>query len=1173
MAGEVTLTAYNADGASVDDTTLTLDPALQRVAVMGRGIARVVFNATAQYWVVDDICIIREGLGEGVLVLFDSCGGSDDFVTPALANLGFSNVTFVNGPGDFEFAIRTGVWDLVVLDEYNWPLSTAIMDALAHYYYYGGRIIFASWDLMGFSAHDLLAIMGVTYVSSYTTPEPVFAWVPTPLFDTPNSVPDLGSFANTCNTDGHRVEPTTATAVAGYTGSAQPNEAALTISSDNRVILNAFTPGLVNQDVDGDGKNDMIELYENEIFHLIGVGPSALAVTPPEVHFELLQDEEATQVVTVQNVSSVPLAWSAGALKVLLVAAENPGRFRTELEREPGIGIVDYVDARVDTPSAAFMSNYDAVIVASNWAFADAAAMGDNLADFVDAGGKVIHATFTFADDGGSGWQVQGRFATGGYMAFNGNAPNEFYAHVLGDYDAGHPIMANITTIEDSYVLGASLTFGSELVAGWDNGTPMVATKSDRIVGINIFVPGDVAVYGGDVSRLFRNAVVWLSEEKWLTTTPILGSLLPGESASVELAASSLGLPLGFFEQVQLKFAGMRGGRQLVPVSLGVYDPCLDEAILSQRVAMPYDAWNAYTSSNTSPHKVYDNVSGLPGNIVSLQWWGLDLAFSGGWTECDRPAPDQFLVGFYTDNGGIPGAAVAELTLEPAVTDTGVDYYGYRLKRYQADLPSPLALPDGWVSVQGIDSDTCWFLWSNSPFGDHVGMQDSGSGPANMGVDLSLCVVTDSGGEGEGEGEAPCTEYPWAQSAPEIGGTSMIAGVSVGASGLVTDVNVTVNITQYANNETTLSLESPAGTVVYLVNQNCTGANMVNTVFDDEAPVSINDGAAPYTGVFRPIEPLSAFAGEPAIGPWKLHVTDSAVSGEDYDLTLESWSLCVAADGGGEGEGEGEPACAPYPSVDVPVGIETSGTAVSSLEIFDAGTVQDVNMVFDITCDQASSLELRLTSPQGTEILLFSELDHGGENFEMTELDDEAALSIYDGYAPYNGSYYPQQALSTFDGESMTGVWELSVRDVGNTIGALNSWRLCIQAESGGEGEGEGEDGCTVYSAADTPVAVPISGGTASTQFVSEGVTVGDLNATVNLNCDDATQVSLFLESPEGMQVTLVGNAPAAGSHFTNTVFDDEAGTSIYDGAPPYTGVFRPDGLLSVLESTNAAGD
>jgi subtilisin-like proprotein convertase family protein len=59
-------------------------------------------------------------------------------------------------------------------------------------------------------------------------------------------------------------------------------------------------------------------------------------------------------------------------------------------------------------------------------------------------------------------------------------------------------------------------------------------------------------------------------------------------------------------------------------------------------------------------------------------------------------------------------------------------------------------------------------------------------------------------------------------------------------------------------------------------------------VFDDEAVTPISAGAAPFTGSFRPYEPLSAFDGEHLSGTRTLKIVDNA--GADTG-SLNSWSL------------------------------------------------------------------------------------------------------------------------------------------------------------------------------------------------------------------------------------------------------------------------------------------
>jgi hypothetical protein len=157
------------------------------------------------------------------------------------------------------------------------------------------------------------------------------------------------------------------------------------------------------------------------------------------------------------------------------------------------------------------LSAYPVVIITSGDPLADPVALGNVLADYVDAGGKVIEAVASFATgfDGPGPWELSGRIVSAGYEPFT-HGPPDFDFHDLGAYNAAHPLMENVTALSDQLPAAVGLRAGADLVGSWDNGVPVVATQGDNVVGINIYVY-DSGAYGGDVAQLFRNAVVWLA--------------------------------------------------------------------------------------------------------------------------------------------------------------------------------------------------------------------------------------------------------------------------------------------------------------------------------------------------------------------------------------------------------------------------------------------------------------------------------------------------------------------------------------------------------------------------------------------------------------------------------------------------------------------------------------
>jgi serine protease len=113
----------------------------------------------------------------------------------------------------------------------------------------------------------------------------------------------------------------------------------------------------------------------------------------------------------------------------------------------------------------------------------------------------------------------------------------------------------------------------------------------------------------------------------------------------------------------------------------------------------------------------------------------------------------------------------------------------------------------------------------------------------------------------------------------------------------ITDLNVTLSATHTYTNDLRITLTSPGGTVVTLFNRRGgSGDNLTGTTFDDEAGVSIANGAAPFSGAFRPETVLSTFDGKSAVGTWKLSITDLATQ-DSGNVTAASISIAVGPGG------------------------------------------------------------------------------------------------------------------------------------------------------------------------------------------------------------------------------------------------------------------------------------
>jgi subtilisin-like proprotein convertase family protein len=106
----------------------------------------------------------------------------------------------------------------------------------------------------------------------------------------------------------------------------------------------------------------------------------------------------------------------------------------------------------------------------------------------------------------------------------------------------------------------------------------------------------------------------------------------------------------------------------------------------------------------------------------------------------------------------------------------------------------------------------------------------------------------------------------------------------------ITDVDVIVDITHSWVNDLTITLISPTGTQVQLVNRPCANSALNNVV------ATFNDGGIPLVcgnnpaigGEVKPTQVLSALNGQNSSGTWTLRVKDSA---NQDGGTLNSWSL------------------------------------------------------------------------------------------------------------------------------------------------------------------------------------------------------------------------------------------------------------------------------------------
>ena len=214
-----------------------------------------------------------------------------------------------------------------------------------------------------------------------------------------------------------------------------------------------------------------------------------------------------------------------GGGRVAIFAADLPAYYNDVRTKVQSVGLfsqVDAFDARNITPTLSQLSQYDSVLIWGDYSFNDGVTFGNVLADYVDAGGGVLVAVFAL--DNSTGYAIQGRLRSGGYLPFvTATSSSGVSGLTLVKDDASHPIVQGINSFNGGstgyHNAPSSIASGAALVAHWSNGQPLVGvrqTNSGRVAGLNFWPPSSDAISGNwlsstDGGRLMANALAWAS--------------------------------------------------------------------------------------------------------------------------------------------------------------------------------------------------------------------------------------------------------------------------------------------------------------------------------------------------------------------------------------------------------------------------------------------------------------------------------------------------------------------------------------------------------------------------------------------------------------------------------------------------------------------------------------
>lgn len=117
---------------------------------------------------------------------------------------------------------------------------------------------------------------------------------------------------------------------------------------------------------------------------MLALATSAFAGDP------IIWEVQSNSGLAAQEVGEAYLTTTPGVSVLYCPSDADAPMMRTAVSGFGSIDAFDYIDATYTTPDLATLMNYDVVITYPNYAYLDCVAMGNNLAQYVDAGGRVI---------------------------------------------------------------------------------------------------------------------------------------------------------------------------------------------------------------------------------------------------------------------------------------------------------------------------------------------------------------------------------------------------------------------------------------------------------------------------------------------------------------------------------------------------------------------------------------------------------------------------------------------------------------------------------------------------------------------------------------------------------------------------------------------------------------
>lgn len=229
--------------------------------------------------------------------------------------------------------------------------------------------------------------------------------------------------------------------------------------------------------------------------------------------------------------------------------------------------------------------------------------------------------------------------------------------------------------------------------------------------------------------------------------------------------------------------------------------------------------------------------------------------------------------------------------------------------------------------------------------------------------------------------------------------------------------------------------------------------------------------------------------------------------------------------------------CNMVSALDLPIEISPidTPTITSKIVFYEDLPIADINVALNIEHSFLADLQISLTSPSGTTVVLISSSCNDSRNINAV-FDDDAPEFVCGGNPAISGTVAPLGSLRSFNGESILGEWVLEIQDnVAADGGRLNSFTMdvCVEGEFRPDADNDGvfDDGDDLCL--DTPDGQEVdASGCPIFRFTNQNFNISLESETCRSNNDGS--ITITPKVGLAYEVTITGAGVEETQGFTN---------------------------------------